>query len=135
MIINSLKERELTIAESLSTAERVKLEMTQMKSENEALMVQAREERSIMMREAKEIKEKIITEAKNQAKAEASKIMAETTIAIENQKMAALIDIKNQIGNMVVEVSEKVIRRELSAKADQEMYIRKLADDLTTSKN
>jgi F-type H+-transporting ATPase subunit b len=135
MIINSLKERELTIAESLSTAERVKLEMTQMKSENEALMVQAREERSIMMREAKEIKEKIITEAKNQAKAEASKIMAETTIAIENQKMAALIDIKNQIGNMVVEISEKVIRKELSAKADQEIYIRKLADDLTTSKN
>jgi F-type H+-transporting ATPase subunit b len=135
MIINSLKERELTIAESLSTAERVKLEMTQMKSENEALMVQAREERSIMMREAKEIKEKIITEAKNQAKAEASKIMADTTIAIENQKMAALIDIKNQIGNMVVEISEKVIRKELSAKADQEMYIRKLADDLTTSKN
>jgi F-type H+-transporting ATPase subunit b len=88
-----------------------------------------------MMREAKEIKEKIITEAKNQAKAEASKIMAETTIAIENQKMAALIDIKNQIGNMVVEISEKVIRKELSAKADQEMYIRKLADDLTTSKN
>lgn len=135
MIINSLKERELTIAESLSTAEKVKLEMTQMKSENEALMVQAREERSIMMREAKEIKEKIITEAKNQAKAEASKIMAETTIAIENQKMAALIDIKNQIGNMVVEISEKVIRKELSAKADQEIYIRKLADDLTTSKN
>jgi F-type H+-transporting ATPase subunit b len=135
IIINSLKERELTIAESLSTAERVKLEMTQMKSENEALMVQAREERSIMMREAKEIKEKIITEAKNQAKAEASKIMADTTIAIENQKMAALIDIKNQIGNMVVEISEKVIRKELSAKADQEMYIRKLADDLTTSKN
>jgi F-type H+-transporting ATPase subunit b len=135
MIINALKEREFTIAESLSTVERVKLEMTQMKSENEALMVQAREERSIMMREAKEIKEKIITEAKNQAKAEASKIMAETTIAIENQKMAALTDIKNQIGNMVVDISEKVIRKELSAKADQEMYIRKLADDLTTSKN
>jgi hypothetical protein len=36
---------------------------------------------------------------------------------------------------MVVEISEKVIRKELSAKADQEMYIRKLADDLTTSKN
>jgi F-type H+-transporting ATPase subunit b len=46
--------------------------------------------------------------------------------------MAALTDVKNQIGNMVVEVSEKVIRRELAASADQEAYIRKLADDLTT---
>ena len=87
--------------------------MAQMKSENEALLIQAREERAAMLREAKETKDKIISEAKEQAKAEANKIFAESSVALENQKMAALTDVKNQIGNMVIEVAEKVIRREL----------------------
>ncbi len=135
MIINSLNEREQSIADSLSTAEKVKLEMAQMKSENEALMIKAREERSIMLKEAKDLKDKIINDAKNQAKDEVNKIMTEASLAIENQKMAALTDIKNQVGNMVVEISEKVIRKELSAKAEQEIYIRKLADEFTNAKN
>lgn len=134
-IINGLNERERTIADSLATAERVKLEMQQLKSENEELLAQAREERAQMLKEAKETKDKIIGEAKEQAKVEANKIIVDANNAIQNQKMAALTDVKNQIGNMVVEVAEKVIRRELSKGNDQEIYIRKLADDLTTTKN
>lgn len=133
-IINGLNEREKTIADSLATAERVKQEMATLKSENEALMMQAREERAQMLKEAKETKDKIINEAKEQAKVEANKIIVDANNAIQNAKMAALTDVKNQIGNMVVEVAEKVIRRELSSGADQDAYIRKLADDLT-SKN
>jgi F-type H+-transporting ATPase subunit b len=132
-IINGLNEREKTIADSLATAERVKSEMAQLKSENEALLVLAREERAQMLKEAKETKDKIISEAKEQAKVEANKIMVDAHNAIENQKMAALTDIKNQIGNMVVEVSEKVIRRELAVGSEQDLYIRKLADDLTSN--
>lgn len=45
-IINSLNQREKTIADSLETAQRVKAEMAQLKSENEALMAKAREERA-----------------------------------------------------------------------------------------
>jgi F-type H+-transporting ATPase subunit b len=126
-----LNEREKTIADSLATAERVRQEMAELKSENEALMAQAREERAQMLKEAKDIKDKIINEAKEQAKIEANKIIVDANNAIQNQKMAALTDVKNQIGHMVVEVSEKVIRRELAAKGDQEAYIRRLADDLT----
>jgi F-type H+-transporting ATPase subunit b len=131
-IINGLNEREKTIADSLATAERVKQEMAALKSENEALMVQAREERAQMLKEAKDTKDKIINEAKEQAKVEANKIIVDANNAIQNAKMAALTDVKNQIGNMVVEVAEKVIRRELNSNGDQEAYIRKLADDLTT---
>ena len=50
--LNSLKERETTIADSLATAERVKAEMAQLKSENEALLAKAREERAQLLKEA-----------------------------------------------------------------------------------
>lgn len=129
-ILSSLNEREKTIADSLSTAERVKEEMSQMKSENEALMARARDERTQMLKEAKETRDKIVNEAREQAKIEASKIVAESYAAIENQKMAALTDVKNEIGNMVIDISEKVIRKSLQNKSEQEAYIRQLANDL-----
>ena len=67
-IVKGLKDRETGIADSLATAERVKAEMAQLKSENEALLAQAREERATMLKEARDTKDKIINEAKEQAK-------------------------------------------------------------------
>lgn len=131
-ILTTLSERERNIADSIAAAEKVKVEMAQMKSENEALMAKAREERSQMLKEAKELKDRIINEAKEQAKTEASKIMADAQASIEQQKNAALTEVKNSIGNMVIDVTEKVIRRELSNKSEQEGYIRTLASELGT---
>ena len=129
-ILKSLNEREQGIADSLATAERVKAEMAQLKNENEALLAKAREERALMMKEARETKEKIINEAKEQAKLEAGKVITDAQAAIEQQKMAALTEVKNQVGTLVVEVAEKILRRELSNKAEQEKYIRQLSNEV-----
>ena len=129
-ILNGLNERESNIADSIATAERVKKEMAQLKNDNEALLQAAREERASLLKEAKEIKDKIITDAKDEAKNQAAKIIADANASIQHQKMAALTDIKNQVGKMVVEVSEKILRKELSDKANQEAYISQLAEEI-----
>jgi F-type H+-transporting ATPase subunit b len=129
-ILQSLNEREQGITDALASADRVKKEMAQLKNENEALMAKAVEERTQMLKEARETRDKIVNEAKEQAKVEANKILLDASAAIHQQKMAALTEVKNQIGNLVVEVSEKVLRRELAAKQEQENYIRDLAKDI-----
>ncbi len=129
-IVKGLKDREQSIAESLATAERVKMEMAQLKSENEALLASAREERAKLLKEARETKDKIVNEAKEQAKTEANKIITEAQAAINTQKMAALTEVKNQVGKLVIEVSEKVLRRELENKSAQEAHIKGLVDDV-----
>jgi len=129
-ILESMNKREKGIADSLATAENVRAEMALLKSENEELLVKAREERAIMLKEAKETKDKIINDAKEQAKLEMNKIIADAQSAINQQKMAAITDLKNQVGNLVIEVSEKILRRELSNKEEQENYIRQLADNV-----
>ena len=128
-ILKSLGEREHNITSAIATAEKVKLEMAQLKNDNEALLVQAREERAILLKEAKETKDKIINDAKDEAKVQAAKIIADAQASIHNQKMAALTEIKNQVGKLVIEVSEKVLRRELGNKAEQENYIKQLAQE------
>ena len=84
----------------------------------------------MMLKEAKEIKDKMINDAKEEAKIQAAKIITDANASIQNQKMAALTDIKNQVGKMVIEVSEKVLRKELSNKSEQENYIKQLAEEI-----
>ena len=129
-ILNALNEREKGIANSLETADRVRAEMAQLKSENEELLAKAREERAAMLKEAREIKERIINDAKEQAKTEASKIMSDTQQAIEQQKIAAMTDVKNQVGKMVIEVAEKILRKELGTKEAQEAHIKDLVEEV-----
>lgn len=129
-IIGSLRERENNINDAILSAEKVRKEMSELKSENEALLAKAREERSQMLREAKEMRDKIVADAHEQAKADMDKIVADAQAVIHQQKMAAITDLKNQVGNLVLEATEKVLRRELDNKQDQERYIRELAQNI-----
>jgi F-type H+-transporting ATPase subunit b len=129
-ILKSLDDREKNISDSILSAENMKKEMAKMQSENEALLAKAREERSQMMREAKDIRDKMIQDAKDQARKETNKIVADAQDVINQQKMAAITDLKNQVGNLVLEISEKVLRRELNNKEDQEKYIQQLAQNV-----
>jgi F-type H+-transporting ATPase subunit b len=81
-----------------------------------------------MMKEAKEQTLKMISEAKDKAKSEYDRIVADAQVAITQQKNAALTEVKNQVGSLVIEVSEKILRRELSNKGEQEKYINELAE-------
>ncbi|HEY0434044.1 MAG TPA: F0F1 ATP synthase subunit B, partial [Chitinophagaceae bacterium] len=88
------------------------------------------EERSQMLKEARETKDKIVNEAKEQAKVEANKIITSAQEAINTQKMAALTEVKNEIGKLVIEVTEKVLRRELKDQAAQEAHIREMVNEV-----
>ena len=129
-ILKGLNEREANIADSIATAEKVRLEMAQLKNENEDLLAIAREERAAMLKEAKEIKERMINSAKEDARVQAAQMIADAHVAIENHKMKAITDLKNQVGNLVIEVSEKILRRELTDRQAQENYIKELADEV-----
>lgn len=129
-ILKSLNERETNISNAIASAEKVKAEMAQLQNENEALLAKAREERGQLLKEARDMKDKIVNEAKEQAKVEANKIIAEAQAAIQAQKMAALTDVKNQVGKLVIEVSEKVLRKQLSGENAQEAHIQGLVDNL-----
>lgn len=129
-LIKSLNEREQGITGSVLAAEKVKEEMAQLKNENEALLAKSRDERAVMMREAKDTRDKIIGDAKEQPRQEINKIVSDAQSVIDQQKMAAIKELKNNVGKLVVEVSEKVLRRELGNKDAQEQYIQQLTHNV-----
>ena len=127
-ILKAINDREQGIEDALAKADKMKADIAAMQNENEALLAKAREERSVMIKEAKETADKMVAEAKEKARQEYDRIVADAQLAITQQKNAALTEVKNQVGTLVVEVAEKVLRRELANSAEQENYIRQLAD-------
>ena len=129
-IKEALKKRESDIQDALDEAKNARDEMSNLKAENEQILIQAREERSKILKEAKEIKDTVIKEAKDKAKEEAQKIVTNAKNEIENQKTAALIDLKNQSGMMALEIAEKIIKKQLSGDSEQEKFANSLIDDI-----
>lgn len=129
-IQNALKEREVSIQESLDQAKKAREEMSNLKAENEALLKEAREERSKMLKEAREISDNLIKEAKEKAKEEAKIIVTTAKEQIELQKMAAIISVKNEVGLMVLDLAGKVLKKQLKGDKAQEEYVKQLVDEI-----
>lgn len=129
-IANALKKREHDIQEALDEAKRAKEEMANLQAENEKLLKQAREERAAMLKEAKDTGNKMVAEAKNKAKQEANTIIANAKAEIESSKNAALLEVKNQVGTMALEIAEKVIRKELKGNQEQESFVNSLVKEI-----
>ena len=129
-IAEALKTRENDIQSALDEAKLAKEEMQKLQSKNEELIQEARAERVKLLNEAKEIKNSIINEAKSKAKEEASKIVEGAQREIENQKNAAIAEVKKEVGAMAVDIAEKIIRRNLSSDKDQQSYVKELINQM-----
>jgi F-type H+-transporting ATPase subunit b len=129
-IAEALAKRENDIQDAIDQAKKTREEMANMKSENEKILAQAREERAKILQEAKDIKAQMIAEAKEKAKEEASKIVANAMLDIENQKKAAITEVKNELGSLAIAIAEKVIRKELKSNPEQQQYVNTLVKDL-----
>jgi len=129
-ILNALKDREESISQALSSAEEAKKEVAGLKADNDRIIAEARQEKNIILKEAREIKDKIIAEAKEKAIEETSKSVVLAKQQIEAEKIAAINDLKRQVAELSVMIAEKVIRKELSNKAEQEKMVDGLIDEI-----
>lgn len=122
-IMKMIKDREKSIEDALQAAENAKAEMNSLKAENEKILQAARNERDQMLKEAREIREKMISESKATAKAEGEKMLTQARESIQNEKMAAVTELKNQVAQLSIEIAEKIIARELSSENKQKELI------------
>ena len=118
-ILDAIEKREDGIKDALESAEKAKLEMTNLQADNEKLLKEARAEREAMLKEARDIKNNTIETAKGEAQEQANKIIEQAQAAIEGEKKAAMAELKNHVASLSLEIAEKVVRAELSNKNKQ----------------
>ena len=130
-IMQALKDREESIAESLSKAEQAREEMTQLKADNDALLKDAQEKRRELLNAAENQSKEIIAKAKAEAAEAAGKEMEKVRQQIEGEKRAALAEIKDTAAGLAIQVAEKILRKELDNKKTQEELAKKLVSELS----
>ena len=129
-ILAALDEREGTIENSIRSAELARAEMANLVAENEKLLIQARGERDEILKKANEHASDIIEKARGEASKVTSKMIEDAKEVIQNEKLAAITEIKIQVAEVSLEVAEKLMRRNLSGDAAQKELAREFVEDL-----
>lgn len=125
-IMAAVGAREESINSALEAAEKAKIEMANLKADNEKLLKEARAERDQMLTEARQLRDKMLEESKEMAKAEGDKMILSAKEAIRNEKATAMSEIRDQVAQLSLDIAEKVVKSELSDK-DKQM---KLIDNM-----
>ena len=113
-ILSAVDERNKSIEEALKAADKAKNEMQALNTDNERILMEAKKERDALLKEGREIKDNIIAEAKDKAKVEADKILTTANEQINNEKMKAITELKNQVAEISIDIAEKILKSELS---------------------
>ena len=129
-ILEAVNERETSIKDSLSAAEKARDEMQAVQADNKRILKEARTERDVLLSEAKKASTQMINQAKEDAKLEADKITAQAQEMIQNEKKAAINDLKTQVTQLSVDIAEKVLQTELKDKAAQDKLVEELVKEI-----
>jgi F-type H+-transporting ATPase subunit b len=125
-ILTSLKERETSIEDALLAAKRAKDEVANMKAENERILQEARNERDQMLKDARDAKDAMVNEARMKAQTEADRMINIARETIQNEKAAAITELKNQVAVLSIDIAEKVLRQQLSNSDQQKALVQEL---------
>ena len=122
-ILSAVEDREEGIKNALLSAEKAKEEMELLNADNERVLREAKVERDALLKDAREIRENMISEAKEKASLEAGKLMESAKAQINNEKMAAITELKNQVAELSIEIAEKVLKSELKDATKQKELV------------
>ena len=127
-ILGAVTEREKSIKDALSAAKKAKEEMANLKADNEKILNEAKLQRESLLKEAREIKSKIIADAESEATEKANKLIESAKTAIENEKSAAMKELKNTVVDLSLDIAEKLLSKELADKSKQVENIQDILD-------
>lgn len=130
VITRMVDDRKRYIDQSLEAARQANEKLAHIQSESEAILKQAREEQAKILKEAALTRDHIIEEAREKARAEGARLLEETRIQLENEKEAALRDIRRQTAELAIEVAEKIMRTRLTTERDHIELIERMVNEV-----
>ena len=129
-ILGAVEEREQSIKDALASAENAKKEMQNLTADNERILKEARTEREEILKEAREMRAKSIEDTKEEVIALREELMAKTQEDIQNEKQAAIADLKNQVAAISINIAEKLVKEQLASKDNQVKLIETMLKDV-----
>jgi F-type H+-transporting ATPase subunit b len=133
VITGMVKERQAFIDESLKKAHEANERLANIQKEGESILQEAREKQAQILKEAAETRDAIVEQAQNKARSEGARLLDEAKAAIEQEKKAAIADIRQQVATLSVEIAEKVLKQNLKDDKAQMDLIDRMLDGVSAN--
>lgn len=133
VITGMVAERKAFIDESLRKAHEANERLANIQKEGESILQEAREKQAQILKEAAETRDAIVEKAQEKARAEGVRLLDDAKAAIEQEKKAAIADIRKQVATLSVEIAEKVLRQNLQGDKAQMDLIDRMLDDVSAN--
>ena len=133
VITGMVKERQAFIDESLKKAHEANERLANIQKEGESILQEAREKQAQILKEAAATRDAIVEQAQDKARSEGARLLDEAKAAIEQEKKAAIADIRQQVAALSVEIAEKVLRQNLKDDKAQMDLIDRMLDDVSAN--
>ncbi len=133
VITSMVAERKAFIDDSLKKAHEANERLANIQKEGESILQEAREKQAQILREAAETRDAIVEKAQDKARSEGARLLDEAKAAIEQEKKAAIADIRQQVATLSVEIAEKVLKANLKDDKSQMDLIDRMLDDVSAN--
>ena len=127
-ILKVVDEREKAIAASIESAKRERAEADRLLAEQKEAIQKARAEAADMMRRNAEDVEKLRNELVAKARAEAEKQKDDALREIETERARAVNDVKKTAADLAIQITEKLLNKELDDKTQKDLANQYLAE-------
>ena len=131
VIVKMVDERKAFIDESLKKAHEANERLANIQKEGESILQEAREKQAQILREAAQTRDAIVEKAQDKARTEGARLLDEAKAAIEQEKKAAIADIRQQVATLSVEIAEKVLKQNLKDDKSQMDLIDRMLDEVS----
>lgn len=129
-ILKAVEKRKNYVDESLVAAKKAKEELDHVKEIGESLLAETRKQQTEMIKEASKIQEQMLEDAREKASLESEKMIGVARKKIQSEKEIALQDLREEVAKLSLDLTEKILREELSTDKAQMKMIDRLLDEI-----
>ena len=130
VIIKSVDNRAALIDKGVEYAQNAKLQLDNAQQEHDKIVGEARTKQADILREADRLKTQIVEEARNEAKTAAQKEMEAARQSIAQQQKQAEIQLRQQLGQLVLDVAGRVVRTNVYNSEAQSKLVNTYLDEI-----
>ena len=120
-LLRAIETRQRTIADGLAEAERGRNSLVDAKKETDRLLQEARDRAHEIVAQAEKQAGQRVEDAKGQAKTEGDRLVSAAKAQIEQEVQSAKAQLREKVAELAVAGAEKILRREVDAKAHGDM--------------
>ena len=120
-LLRAIETRQKTIADGLAEAERGRSSLADAQKQTEVLLREARARAQEIVVAAEKAATQRVEDSKHQAKTEGERIVAAAHAQIQQEVQSAKQQLRDQVAQLAVAGAEKILRREVDARAHADM--------------